>query len=226
MKTNLLILAIIFILNISKSGAQEIIGFWEIKNVMVGEKDMTPVAKWTKINKDQTYQSGNDWLQHSRGKWIYDIKTKQFLPKEKFGIEDEYDAFTVSFLDGSMIWERVEDGMVVVVSLEKIEELPMSKADELIGLWDLNKAIKEEEVITYSSDPDDMFYIFIRWDRVYVQRSSQAERSTGCWHIHGHRPEITLISHKEKTDNEKWRVEVNDSELRLFGISDENKRLE
>lgn len=104
MKTNLLMLAIIFILNISKSGAQEIIGFWEIKNVMVGEKDMTPVAKWTKINKDQTYQSGNDWLQHSRGKWIYDIKTKQFLPKEKFGIEDEYGAFTVNFLDGRMVW--------------------------------------------------------------------------------------------------------------------------
>ena len=52
--------------------AQSITGFWEFKEVTVGSKNMTPVAKWTKIYKDGTYQSGNRWTQNPIGTYIYD----------------------------------------------------------------------------------------------------------------------------------------------------------
>ena len=60
------------------SQQESLIGLWEIQKVEVGEDNMTPVAKWTKINTDGTYQSGNGWLQNSQGQWNYDSKNKMY----------------------------------------------------------------------------------------------------------------------------------------------------
>lgn len=82
---------------------------------------MTPVAKWTRINKDRSYVSGNGWLQNSSGTWTYDIDSKQFIPTETNGIRDEFGAFIVSFSEGKMKWEinrtRIE---VVLTFLKKL----------------------------------------------------------------------------------------------------------
>ncbi len=210
----------------STNERRKIIGFWEINKVQVGAELMTPVAKWTKINEDLTYQSGNGWLQNSEGTWNYDEKSKQFLLQEKNGIKDEYGAFTINFSGDKMTWERDEDGMKVVVSLDKIDKLPRSPTDMITGLWDLVEVSKENVTITSSFDQDNQHYIFFRWDRIYVERTPQGERTTGYWHMNGHRPEITLISHNEEKESENWRLTVNDSELRLFGISESNQGLE
>lgn len=206
--------------------AQQIIGFWEIKEVKVGDEIMTPVAKWTKINADHTYQSGNGWLQNAVGTWTYDMQNKTFFPKETNGIKDEFGAFNVSFDHNNMIWERTEEGMSVTVTLAPITEMPMSTADQLVGLWDLTKVIKNEQNITSDYDPNDKHYIFIRWDRIFVARTPEGTRATGYWHIHGHRPELTLMSHNPDKGIESWRVSVNNSDLNMIGISDSNKNLE
>ncbi len=67
-------------------------GIWEIRKVTVGDQTMTPVSKWTRINSDFIYQSGNGWLQNSEGNWTFDKSLNQFLPIEKNGIVDDFRA--------------------------------------------------------------------------------------------------------------------------------------
>lgn len=65
MKTSLYFL-FIFLLVLSVSNtAQSITGLWEVTNVSVGSKQMTPIAKLMRINKDNTPRSGNGCLQNS-----------------------------------------------------------------------------------------------------------------------------------------------------------------
>ena len=222
MKSLLQVLLVYLTLSALPADGQEIVGFWSIEQVRVGDELMTPVAKWTRINKDGTFQSGNGWLQNSVGTWTYDERTDIFLQFERHGLEDEYGGFTVSFSDQEMVWYREENGVNVVVTLERIGQMPMSISDKLVGLWDLADAIKDGGSITSFFDPQDQRYLFLRWDRIYVQRDHQGERSTGYWHINAHRPEVTMISHESVKDPERWRVSIDSTELIMAGISDTN----
>ena len=212
-------------LPVTASG-QQITGLWEIKEVMVGTHNLTPVAKWTRINENHTFQSGNGWLQNSEGTWTFEEDRNLYSAVDPLGIKDEFGPFSVTFRENSMIWEREEEGQKVVVSLEKTNEIPMSTADLLQGLWELRLVSENGKNITGSFDPSDKFYLFIRWDRIYVERNAEGERSTGYWHINGHRPELTFLSHREGTIPETWTVKVSETKLILTGISDSNSELE
>ncbi|MDX1587149.1 MAG: hypothetical protein R3222_10400 [Balneolaceae bacterium] len=214
---------IIFALMGSSSAAQEVTGFWEITKVSMQGQSMTPLAKWTKINDDGSYQSGNGWLQNAAGTWTYDKVTQQFLPVETIGIRDDFGPFSVSFQHDTMIWKRVEEGTEVTVQLQKIERLPMATADRMQGLWDLSALTENGDDITSIFDPDGLHYLFIRWDRIYQIRNPQGEDESGYWHINGHRPEVTLLSHTRGKEPQSWRVEVSDKKLVLIGISDSNR---
>ncbi|MDW7694107.1 hypothetical protein R9C00_05075 [Flammeovirgaceae bacterium SG7u.111] len=226
MKNSLLTLLVFyFLISCAYSQQSNVVGFWEIEKVMVGEEVMTPVAKWTKINADGTYQSGNGWLQNSTGTWTFDKNNNLFSPEEKNGIKEGFGAFTVSLDGKKMKWEREEEGMKVVVSLIPIEKKPMSTADKIHGLWDLTSAAKGGENITSEYDANDKCYLFIRWDRLYRERTPEGERATGYWHINGHKPEVTFLSHQERKAPKTWRVEVEDTQLIMTGISDSNMDL-
>ncbi|MEQ9300923.1 MAG: hypothetical protein RIF33_20280 [Cyclobacteriaceae bacterium] len=210
-----------------QASAQSLTGLWEMKEVKVGDKIMTPVAKWTTIKENGTYTSGNGWLQNSEGLWRYDNTTNVYTPTETNGIKDPFGGFDVSFESSDrMTWQRIEEGMTVTVLLERIDKLPKSTADHLQGLWDLAdyKTNGVSNMATF--DPEDKHYIFIRWDRVYVERTPQGDRATGYWHIHGHKPEITLLSHNPEQAPQSWRVEFNNGQLTLVGISDTNTDVE
>lgn len=208
----------------SKINAQQTVtGFWEVKEVKVGDQIMTPVAKWTRINEDGTFQSGNGWLQNSEGTWSFDKKYDHFEAVDPNGLADEFGPFEVAFEAEKMTWRRMEEGMPVTVILEPIDKLPKSTADELIGLWDLISVEKDGTAILDTFDPDGKRSIFIRWDRVYSERDAQGRRTTGYWHIHGHKPEITLLSHQKDKDAQSWRVSFKNGQLILKGISDSNR---
>ncbi len=145
----------------SAASAQSVTGFWEIKEVKVGGKLMTPVARWTRINEDGSYQSGNGWQQNSEGTWKYDSNSHFFIPEETKGIKEPYGGFQVSFKEGNMIWQREEEGMPVTVTLVPIRKLPKSTADKIVGLWDLNDALQNGISIKSDFDPEDKYYIFI-----------------------------------------------------------------
>jgi hypothetical protein len=190
---------------------------------MVGKEIKTPVAKWTKLHKNGSYQSGNGGIQNSEGTWSFDKKDKFFLPAETNGIKEPYGGFKVTFVKDRMLWQREEDGDVVIVKWERIEKLPKSPADLLVGLWDLKEITKNGTSEKSTFDPNDTHYIFIRWDRIYVERTPLGDRASGYWHINAHRPEITLISHGQGKTTESWKIDVTDKELKMEGISDSNK---
>lgn len=197
--------------------AQEskIIGFWEVEIVEVGEDNMTPIAKWFKINSDKTYQAGNGWLQNGRGKWTYDIEKNLYSAMDSLDIIDEFGGFAVSFREGKMVWEREEEGMLVKVTLRPIENMPMSPADYLEGIWEVS-----------DSNADKQHKIFFRWDRIYLHFDSKNSKKTGYWHIHGHKPEITLLPHQEDGVAESWRIEADEKYLLMTGISTSNSGIE
>ena len=204
------------------------VGFWGFKEVKVGDENMTPVAKWVRINKDNTFVGGNGWLQNSAGTWTYDSKTRAYRPRETQGtvIDDEGGAFTVNTQGDIMTWEREEEGMKVKVTLQKITQMPKSTADEMVGLWDLSRITKGGQDVTSSFDPDNKQYVFFRWDRVFMERTPQNERQYALWHINGHKPEVTIINHDKTKANETWHISVVGTELRMRGISDSNKDVE
>lgn len=206
--------------------AQDISGLWVIKKVLVGGQTMTPVAKWTNIQKDGSYQSGNGWLQNAEGTWTFDKKKKLYAATETNGIKDEFGPFTVELKNNTMTWLREEEGMIVTVLLEKTDQMPKSTADRIVGLWDLFDITKDGKSTIAIQDPNNKRFIHIRWDRLYRERTAQGKRSTGYWHMHGHKPEVTLLSHNGKKVPETWKVSVSSDELKMLGVSDSNRTIE
>ncbi|MDN3689206.1 hypothetical protein [Cyclobacterium jeungdonense] len=204
---------------------EEVIGFWAVEKVMVGEESMTPVAKWFRINSDGSYQAGNGWLQNGQGSWQYDAENNLYSPKVDLDVANEFGSFRVSFEKEKMFWERTEEGMPVKVTLVPIETLPMSPADYLEGIWDLVDITENEQSILAAFDGNNKHKLFIRWDRIYINFNPEGKRLTGYWHIHGHRPEITLLPHQEGVEAESWEIEVNEKELLMSGISDSNRNI-
>ena len=225
MKSNQIISFFILFLIFSISNAQPVIGFWKVKNVQVGEFELTPMAKWTKINSDGTYQSGNGWLQNMEGKWTFDSKIMKYLPISSFGIKDEFGAFSVSFKNNSMKWQREENGDTVVVLLEKITKLPKSPADQIKGLWELKEVVKPDELDTSTVDSEEIRYIFLKWDRRYWARKFNSKQRFGYWHVNGHKPELTLIDDEKGRPKERWNILVTNNELTMVGISDSNMNI-
>jgi len=83
--------ALVFMLMITAfaSCAQEnIFGLWQVEQVIVGEKSMTPVAKWFRIESNGHYQTGNGWLQNGAGIWNFDSEKQLFSSCDSLNIED------------------------------------------------------------------------------------------------------------------------------------------
>ena len=95
----ILILLFLVLTPISQAIAQQnqIGGFWEVETVQVGDRDVTPVAKWFQINEDGTYQAGNGWMQNDEGTWAYDEQNQTYAPTSKNGLIDEFGAFSLQF---------------------------------------------------------------------------------------------------------------------------------
>ncbi|KAB1065979.1 hypothetical protein [Salibacter halophilus] len=225
MKKNITFFLLVLLSLHTYAQKENLTGLWEVEKVSVGEKNMTPVAKWFRINPDGKYQAGNGWLQNGKGNWSYDAESNMYTATDSLDITDEFGGFTVSFGAEKMFWEREEEGMHVKVTLMPIKELPMSPADYLKGVWDLVEITKEGQSVLSDFDSKDKHKLFIRWDRVYINFSPEGERLTGYWHIHGHRPEVTLIPHVGGGKSESWKIEVDHKELLMSGLSDSNKNI-
>ena len=198
-------------------------GLWEIRKVSVGDQIMTPVAKWTRINSDFTYQSRNGWLQNSEGNWTFDKQLSQFIPIEQNGIVDDFGPFEVEIIKDQMTWTRIEDGYKVVVQLERREKIPKGPADNIQCLWDLESAIRDKENLMTTYDPDNKRYYQIRWDRIFVDELGPEGRQTGYWHMNGHRPLLSLINHNGAKLTEQWEVDFFDTEMIWMGVSESNR---
>ena len=184
-------------------------GLWVVSKVTVGNKTMTPNAKWTQFNADGTQQSGNGWKQHSIGSWTYDDGERLLSIVTDNGVKDSYGPFTVTQVsDTQMKWQRQEESSTVVVDLERIKTKPMTYADQLLGLWKLEQQEGSQSLLS------DIAYLFIRWDGKFVIGTREGKRF-GVYSVHGHKPEIELIPYDGGVDRSFWAVQYQGEGIRL-----------
>ena len=202
---------ILFIYQVSFSQSPE--GLWGVVSVDVGDQKMTPVAKWFRYKEDGTCEGGNGWTKNLVGTWNYNKKAQELSAESTNGIKDEYGAFTVSFEQNNMIWNREEDGMKVTVVLQPIDEIPASPADLVQGLWALSEVRQAGTDVTSTLDPESKQFIHIRPDKRFRLRNPDGTSVRGFWHMNGHRPLLTLINDNRTIENQVFDVLFEDSHL-------------
>ena len=218
-KIRLLYSLSLLLLSSALVNAQLIVGLWTVDNVSVGDENMTPVAKWFEQLDDNTYKAGNGWLQNDKGTYTYNEKTNEFSP-ESWNGKDEFGPFKVIFSEGKMKWERMEEGMKVVVTLSPALDIPMSPKDSIVGNWNLFSVVKDGEDITSTYDTDNKESFFIQWTSTYRKTNPDGSRSNGYWHMDPHRPEFHLIDYNREVAVEVFEVSFKDDMVLMKPKSD------
>ncbi len=221
-------LASLITLYIQEVSAQDITGLWEVVSVQIGDQQRTPIARWTNLMDDGTYQSGNGWLKNSMGVYDYDEANQTIWPTETDGlqIKDPAGAFSMEVMKDKMVWKREEDGMPVTVTWSRIEEVPKAPAEKFFGLWMLTHIKSPETDSAREIEESELQMFLIRWDRIYREMSKASGRKTGYWHMNSHAPEVTMLPHTQGDPAESWALSFADDKLIMTGISDTNRGIE
>lgn len=206
MKKNQIYLIIMSIGLLNSCGVNnQLAGLWQIEKVTIGNEEMTPVAKWTRINKDKTQESGNGWNQHTIGTWEYDKSSKKIELKNTNGIMDVYEGFKVLDINKeNMLWSRKEEGEIVQVYLKKIKKIPKAPFNELLGIWQLS-TIQEDTLDNLAS------YLFLRWDNILIDKKAKEGKKYGMYKTHGHKNELQIIYYETPLREVKWNYSFNKS---------------
>lgn len=223
MDSKSLFFAFLTIFFLSDMNAQELSGLWGVDEVQVGNRTMTPVAKWFRFLPDNKYETGNGWTKNGYGHYAYDESAGVYTPQNENGIKDEFGSFQLTFNNGNMIWERQEEGMDVMVTLSPISEIPMAPADQVHGLWDLKKVQKDDIDISLEIDPGGKQIIFIRPDKLFRFTHGDGSQSNGYWWMNGHRPEFVLINFDKSIEDLRYEVSFKDNQLIMKELSGEGR---
>lgn len=189
-------------------------GLWVVKNVKVGDQEMTPNARWMRFNSDSTQQSGNGWYQHSYGSWSFNNDLQELTVTDLNGTKDPYEPFKVEIENDKMTWSRLEDGDKIVVSLERTQQLPTSYGDQIIGLWKLDKAVGNRAYFSPDSNQESSDYIFFRWDRQFVLNTEKG-RINGVYNVNGHKPQVELIPYGKEVTRDFWQIDFEENAMTL-----------
>ncbi|MGK7395758.1 MAG: hypothetical protein ACNS62_14355 [Candidatus Cyclobacteriaceae bacterium M3_2C_046] len=209
---NVKIISLVLFLGVSYSLPAQVTGLWEIYQVKVGDQEMTPQAKWTRFNADGNYQAGNGWQQNDLGSWHLNHQQSSLTLSGQ--LPDPFGPFQVNHLSSvEMILQRQEEGMQVVVYFKKIQKLPMAPWDRMQGIWLYEKVWQNEQDVTPRYNPEGQRFIFIRWDRVTMDKNGPAGIRYGTWQVNAHRPELTLFNQSENSCQEKWNFEINEPNM-------------
>jgi len=196
-------------------------GLWIIKLVKAGNREVTPNARWTRLNADLTQQSGNGWMQHSYGSWKLNESDSTLTIKNTNGLNDHNEPFTVHLSDDQMHWSRNEDGQLIEVTLERTDQLPQTYGDDLLGLWKLTEASGDGKYFTSSASEPFRDYIFFKWDRRFEIRTGEGS-THGVYNVHGHRPQLELIPYGEEVNRDYWKIEYGADEIELTLLDSDN----
>lgn len=211
-------LIFLFLVSLLTSCAKsKIQGLWQVDRVLAESSEVTPKGRWVRFEKDGRQESGNGWQKHSYGTWDYNKKKITIIDEN--GPLDEFGHFTVSFEKKQMIWERREDGRRIRVYLSKIEKIPTSHRDKIIGVWDMERALKDGQDATDQFDPFNNRFIFVRWDNTYIDRQGQGSTKSGFYSVHAHREEMEIFYNDAQNTREVWKFEVKADKLYLTSRS-------
>ncbi len=185
------------------NSSKKLIGLWQVEKVIIGENEMTPVARWTRFNKDQSQISGNGWLQHSIGSWNIDPKTNALSIINTNGIADDFEGFTWTIKEKKMIWERKEEGQKVKVILKQVKQIPTAPGNHLFGLW--------QQV---NGDQKALYHF--RWDNIVIKQNKAESKKYGSFRIHGHKNELECIFFTEPLKTERWTFKIKNDKMIEF----------
>ncbi|MCV9385675.1 hypothetical protein [Reichenbachiella ulvae] len=188
----------------AKAQSNPMLGLWGVDLVTVGDRDVTPTAKWFRFREDMSCEAGNGWTQNLIGTYTYSDGT--FKPTNKNQPLDPFGPFKVTFTDDNMFWEREEEGMRVKVTLSPINKFPAAPADQVIGLWDLQIVKQKGKDITASYDPKGLQYLNVRWTRQYDVRLADGSQTRGFWHMDAHDPRLSLVNYDKEVPVEQYMI--------------------
>ena len=183
----------------SKKNNDSIVGLWEVTKVAMGDQEMTPVAKWIRFNDDFTQESGNGWVQHSVGNWTLDPTTNQLRVNNTNGMEDKI-PFEVNLTGNSMMWKRIEFGEEVVVSLNRIDQIPTAEANKLLGGWKFQSIVVDGKDVSDSLNPNNKAMLYLAWDHAYRLRNYPEGEKFGIYRTHGHMQRIEMMLNYNSKD--------------------------
>ncbi|MEM9820107.1 MAG: hypothetical protein AAF985_03515 [Bacteroidota bacterium] len=199
---------------------KKLVGLWQIEKVKIGNQEMTPMARWTRLNKNKSQESGNGWFQHTIGQWTYDAQNNTIAITNSNGVKDEFEGFTINKVDNKkMIWSREEEGEQVIVTLKKTNKLPQATSNRLLGVWLLKT--KNEVKLEGSAS-----YIFLRWDRIVVSRQESKSKQYGTYKTHGHKEELQIIYYEEPLRQEIWSYQFDGKNHLILEEINEKVKLE
>ena len=199
-------------------------GLWVVTKVQAGEEEMTPDGRWTRFNADQTFESGNGWYQHTVGKWNFNETSGQIKLENINMPADEFGAFSVEIMGDKMVWSRSEDGNLINITLNKQDILPQSRADKVMGLWQLNSIEGSGPYASANTEPG-MLYLYLGWDRKF-RLTSKDGTLYGVYNVHAHKPEIEFIPYGEGMERSWWKMSstMDEFHLHLLNSDTEVKR--
>lgn len=205
--------------NLNKNSIE---GLWLVEKVNVGKDEMTPIARWMQFNIDSTQVSGNGWLKHSFGSWSLNDKN-QLKINNLNGLSDDSEPFLINLEKDKMIWRRIEENQKVQVFLKRINKLPTSSGNNLMGLWKLESYKKDEKDITNKENPKNNQTLYLSWDNVYREHNLLSGRKVGVYKIHGHKPELQMVNYGKNPQFNFWNFSLIKNKLIL--ISRDNKTI-
>ena len=187
----------------------DFVGLWLIEKVEVGTEQMTPDAKWIRLKKDSKQLSGNGWRQHTIGTWSLDSSKESISLVSMNGLKDPYGPFKVENISSShMKWQRTEEEQIVTVHLKRIDDLPISNADKILGSW---------QAQSENNHPN----LYFRPDQIVLSINQMGDRKFGTYKMHAHRNEVQIIFYGEKCEIENWNIDFTSSDqIKLKKSSD------
>lgn len=217
------VLCLLILISISCKKEPTIEGLWLVEQVQVGKMAMTPVQKWTRFNADGTQTSGNGWLQHAYGTWKLEGNSLSVLDDN--GIHSMTDPFTVDIQETYMDWRRMENGEEVIVNFKRIDKIPPSDGNKLVGLWKLKSSFDNGNDITAMVNPDGKSMLQLAWDNRYVQHNMPQGKKYGVYKIHGHKNEIQLVNYGNESKFSFWNFSFQGEELILESTDQTSKMI-
>lgn len=207
MRLAFLLASLFFYTSIPAQNA-DIVGYWQVITVHVGEENMTPVAKWFHLDPSGALQGGNGGNINLFGSWETE-NTDQLLFSDNNQQADPAGAFTIEQTGSQMTWTRTEEGQQVTINLQRFEptDWPQAPWDKITGAWRLNSEESTDSELPFQS-------VFFRWDHLAIfNRRTELPVWRAMWRINAHRPELELAPYDANQSLSNWQIQFEDKQM-------------
>jgi len=196
-------------------------GLWKIERIQSRSDEVNPSSRWVRFDK-KTQVNGTGWYQHSFGTWK--IKKKEISMLNTNGYENEILPYKLKVKKDVMEWYREEDGKISRIYFRRIEEIPLSNQDKLIGAWKLTTVLDDGKELTREWDPKLNRYIILKWDNTFTDvNTPDGTSKAGMYRVETRRNEVELIHNSAECKREVWKYEISDKKLVLSRMGEGNE---